>query len=147
MGKYEAMTLAKWFVAYADADDADISNLKLQKLLYYAQGHFLACNGEPLFDDPNQAWSHGPVVPGVYHAFKKFRSGDVQLEESDDFTFDRIDNETTQFLLGVWDKYAKFSPWGLRNMTHSEPPWKDSFDGSHNVVIPIASIRSYFSSL
>lgn len=147
MGKYDAMTVAKWLVAYADADDADISNLKLQKLLYYAQGHFLASKGQPLFDDPIQAWSHGPVVPDIYHAFKKFSSGDVQLDEGDKFTFDSVDDDTTQFLLGVWDKYARFSAWGLRNMTHNEPPWKDAFDGNRNVVIPLGSIQRYFATL
>ncbi|MFD2419431.1 Panacea domain-containing protein [Amycolatopsis pigmentata] len=64
---YNASTVAKWFVAWAEADDeATLSNLKLQKLLYYAQGHYLALTGRPLFDDEIQAWSHGPVVPAVY---------------------------------------------------------------------------------
>jgi uncharacterized phage-associated protein len=144
---YDAMTIAKWFVAYAEADEADSSNLKIQKLLYYAQGHHLAATGERLFPDPIQAWSHGPVVPSVYHAFKVFRSGDVHLADDDDFDFDDVDDGTTQFLLGVWDAYAKYSPWGLRNMTHSEPPWVDTFDGKRNVEIPVESIHKYFANL
>ncbi len=43
---YDALTIAKWFVAFAEANEADCSNLKLQKLLYFAQGHYLAASGE-----------------------------------------------------------------------------------------------------
>lgn len=46
---YSALTIAKWFVAWAEAEEDELSNLKLQKLLYYAQGHYLACYGRPLF--------------------------------------------------------------------------------------------------
>ncbi len=147
MAVYDALTIAKWFVAYAEADEADSSNLKIQKLLYYAQGHYLAARGRTLFSDPIQAWSHGPVVPAVYHAFKRFRSGDVHLADEDPFTFDTVDPDTTQFLIEVWNAYAKFSPWGLRNMTHNESPWADTFDGSRNVEIPIESIQKYFANV
>lgn len=64
---YVATTTAKWFVDWANAEDAELSNLKLQKLQYYAQGHHLAVYGQPLFADKIQAWSYGPVVPEVYH--------------------------------------------------------------------------------
>ena len=55
-GKYSALTVAKWFLWYNDKileeEDADlISNLKLQKLLYYAQGCYLALKNEPLFNE------------------------------------------------------------------------------------------------
>jgi uncharacterized phage-associated protein len=46
-------------------DEGDVSNMKLQKLLYFAQGRFLAQNGIPLFDNPIEAWNHGPVVREV----------------------------------------------------------------------------------
>ena len=79
--RYSAELIARWFAAWAEAEDAEVSNLKLQKLLYYAQGHQLAERGTPLFDDEIQAWSHGPVVKDVYHRFKGFGSGNVVLPE------------------------------------------------------------------
>ena len=46
----------KWFAAYAETEeDTDVSNLRVQKLLYYAQGHYLATKGIPLFDEAIQA--------------------------------------------------------------------------------------------
>ena len=56
---YPAQTVAKWFIAWAEAEGEELSNLKLQKLLYYAQGHFLAERQGLLFSDQIQAWSHG----------------------------------------------------------------------------------------
>ena len=45
-----------------------IGALKLQKLLYYCQGHHLAATGEPLFTEAIKAWDNGPVVGQLWHA-------------------------------------------------------------------------------
>ena len=61
--------IAKYFLAQADEEIGDlISNLKLQKLVYYAQGFYLALHDEALFPEDIEAWTHGPVVPVLYHA-------------------------------------------------------------------------------
>jgi uncharacterized phage-associated protein len=74
MAQYTALEVAKWFTKWADFNDADMTNMKLQKLLYYAQGQYLAEHEEPLFDEDIEAWSHGPVVPSVYRAFKEIEA-------------------------------------------------------------------------
>jgi uncharacterized phage-associated protein len=144
---YPAITIAKWFVDWADTDDADLSNLKLQKLLYYAQGHHLAVHGAPLFKEDIQAWSHGPVVPSVYHAFKGFGSGPVSLADDDPFGWDDVDSATSQFLAKVWNTYGGIAAWRLRNMTHAEQPWFDHFNEDERyIVIPKEEIRDYFGT-
>ncbi|HSX79064.1 MAG TPA: type II toxin-antitoxin system antitoxin SocA domain-containing protein, partial [Candidatus Saccharimonadia bacterium] len=56
--------VAQYFLAKADEDAGDLmSNLKLQKLVYYAQGFALALLDKPLFPQCIEAWIHGPVVP------------------------------------------------------------------------------------
>lgn len=145
--KYPATTIAKWFAAWAEAEDADLSNLKLQKLLYYSQGHFLALHHAPLFNEPVQAWAHGPVVADVYHAFKSFGSDDVRLTESDPFQWDDVDPVTTQFLIQVWNTYGGFAAWRLRNMTHEDSPWIDAFNrNSRNEVISQDAMEEFFST-
>ena len=142
---YSAMTIAKWFVDWANAEDADLSNLKLQKLLYYAQGHHLAVYGRPLFHDDIQAWSHGPVVPDVYHTYKTFGSDSICLADDDPFEWDDVDPPTSQFLAKVWNTYGSIAAWKLRNMTHAEQPWQDHFSqGERYIVIPEDEIRAYF---
>lgn len=142
---YDAMTVAKWFAAWADAEDADLSNLKLQKLLYYAQGNYLGLHGAALFDDAIEAWAHGPVVPGVYRRFKTFGSSDVKIDD-DEFGWDEVDEETTQFLIEVWETYGGFGAWRLRTMTHEEPPWRESFERGANNEIPHESMQRYFAA-
>lgn len=90
-----AIDVARYFLALADEEAGDlVSNLKLQKLLYYAQGFHLAMTGRPLFDEPIQAWMHGPVVPAVYHAFKVYGSGPIPVAEAVDENPTATDAET-----------------------------------------------------
>lgn len=144
---YAALTIAKWFVAWAAINEADLPNLKLQKLLYYAQGYHLGRFGEPLFRDKIEAWAHGPVVEAVYHEFKKAGSSDLVLARDDDFDWSSVDERTTQLLVEIWDKFGGLAAWRLRDMSHSEAPWKEHFEeGIRHVEIPLAALSRFFRS-
>jgi uncharacterized phage-associated protein len=144
---YPALTIAKWFIAWAEAEGEELSNLKLQKLLYYAQGHHLAQRRASLFTDPIQAWSHGPVVPQVYHEFKGSGSSSIELPQTDPFIWSDVDPVTTEFLSKVWNTYGGFSAGRLRNMTHEEPPWKAHWRADERCIrIPVEEIEEYFTS-
>lgn len=90
MAAHTARQVAEWFLVWGEQNEGTLSNLKVQKLLYYAQGHYLGEHGVSLFDDPVQAWAHGPVVKSVYHDLKRFGSDavDVDLVVSDSFDWD-----------------------------------------------------------
>ena len=121
-----------------DYDADSISNLKLQKLLYYAQGCYLAITNEPLFDEDLLAWKHGPVVNEVYQVYKKYGSEgipDNQLESVN------IDPQTTGILKQVYSSFGQYSAWGLRNMAHEEMPWNST---NLNDVISLSKIKDYF---
>ena len=139
---YKATDIANW-ILYRNQLDLDfkeeaepITNLKLQKLLYYMQGIHLAVNDEPLFEDEITAWKHGPVVECVYYKFSKFRAAPIEMDIPDDEmeTVNCIlqDPETDQLLNQVYDHYSAYSAWGLRNMTHNERPWKET-EQNHNI--------------
>lgn len=70
--RYSAMDIAKWFI-----NEIHPEPLKLQKLLYLAQGFSYAFNDKPLFDDDIEAWVHGPVVPIVYNEYKEYKYNPV----------------------------------------------------------------------
>jgi uncharacterized phage-associated protein len=146
---YRAITIAKWLIAWADAESEELSNMKLQKLLYFAQGHHLARHSLPLFLESLQAWSHGPVVPSVYRAFRDFGATSITLPDSDPFTWDEVDPVTADFLGMVWNTYGGYSAGRLRNMTHEEPPWRDNWRGEDEpgMVIPVEDMKRYFSRL
>lgn len=141
---YTADEIAKWFLAYnraimEEGDSEYISNLKLQKLLYYAQGTYYAITGNKLFNDPIVAWRHGPVVEAVYHDYKANGSSGIVFNE--EFDFDKFDKETQEILEEVYDCFGQYSAWKLRNMTHEEKPWKET-DINH--VIDAECIRAFF---
>ena len=101
----------------ADGDSGDvITNLKAQKLLYYAQGISLAKTGKPLFDEDFIAWQHGPVIPGLYDELKTFGRSQIELE--DDLDLDKFSDEQIDLLISVYKTYGQFSAWKLRDMTH-----------------------------
>lgn len=128
---YDVMDIANWFIYYNetkrelfDEDTDEISNLKLQKLLYYAQSAFLAIKNEVLFNDKIEAWRHGPVVPRVYDEYKKYGASGIKEYNLDVVKCIENDDETRDILINVYDLFGEYSAWGLRNLTHSEEPWK-----------------------
>lgn len=144
MARHTASQVAQWFLAHnrivSESEGAEyISNLKLQKLLYYAQGCFLAVTGEPLFDDPIVAWQHGPVVENVYHEYK--HNGANGINYTDDFDFEQFNGSENELLTEVYDIFGQYSAWKLRNMTHEETPWKSTLS---NGVISHPVIKEYF---
>lgn len=144
MSMHTATDVAKWFLAHnriaaADEGAEFISNLKLQKLLYYAQGCALAVTDEPLFGDEIVAWQHGPVVESVYHAYKSNGSNGIVFE--DDFDFSQFTPEENELLEEVYDTFGQYSAWKLRNMTHEETPWLTTPQGA---VISTGVIKDYF---
>ena len=119
-----ASDIAKYFVSLVDEEAGDsISNLKLQKLLYYAQGAYLALHDEPLFPEPVKAWIHGPVVPQVYHDYKDFGAGAIAVTKVDPYSYPV---DVREVLDEVNSVYGQFTAGKLRSMTHNEPPWMNT---------------------
>lgn len=140
-------TVANYFLTKTDEEAGDtISNLKLQKLLYFAQGFYLAITEEPLFVDSILAWRHGPVVRSVYGSYAGYGASPIPPPEN--FTLTEIDEDTRDFLDEVYEVYGQFSAWRLREMTHEEPPWRDAWDpDSGGGVVTQDSMKEYFSTL
>lgn len=136
--------VADYFLSLQDEESGDlISNLKLQKLAYYAQGAALAIKDAPMFPEPIYAWKHGPVVPDLYHKFKAH--GSSAIPKSATFDLNCLTREDKEILDEVYSVYGQFSGWKLRNMTHSEPPWIQA--EKYETEITQDSMKSYFKSI
>lgn len=123
---YSALDIAKWFINAADREAGDaITHLKVQKLVYYAQGWAMVYLGKPLFDEDMQAWAHGPVVPSVWNHFRDqgYQALPVQKITK------RVGDDVAQLLASVNERYGIYSAKKLEHMTHSEPPWKNARKG------------------
>lgn len=135
-----AYDVAKYFLLLVSEDEGDvISNLKLQKLLYYAQGFSLAIFDEPLFPEKVEAWIHGPVVPEAYHKYKIY--GRQSISYHGDADLSKFNEDAKELLDEVYEVYGQFSASMLRNFTHEEPPWKDTPAGEE---ITLDSMKKYF---
>lgn len=136
-----ALDVAAYFLARSnDDEDSGISNLKLQKLIYYAQGYHLAIYGSELFPEAIEAWTHGPVCPDVYHMYKQFGSATISTVVAGNPQV--LSQTQIEFLDEVYQVFGQFSAWKLRNMTHAEAPWL-----AHEAdagVIEQAELAEYF---
>jgi len=122
---------------------ADISNLKLQKMLYYCQAYTLAMTGKVLFKEDIQAWDYGPVVREVYENYRKYSDSNIPVCDISDSC--GLENETEEAIIRLV-KAAKgsYSAFALKDMTHSELPWKSVYEKGKNNIIPVDTIKSYF---
>lgn len=155
---YDACDVARYVINYSNEKGYECSNLKLQKLMYFIQAYFLISKGAPLFPDEIQAWDFGPVVPNVYHEFKRFGSGDIPFVaryfEMPDGTLSTlhecqydpklIDKKTRRLINDVVDNFKDYTSTALVTLTHAQAPWKDNFVPKRLNVIPIEDIKSYF---
>jgi len=115
-----AQQVADYFVRVVDEDSGDsMSNLRLQKILYYAQAWYLANFGGPLFADDFEAWMYGPVIPSLYRKYRDYGNGPIPRSRRE---LD-LDDRTRELLDEVWDVYGIYSPTQLMNLTHREGPW------------------------
>jgi len=137
----------------ADSDEAYLpTNMKLQKLLYYAQGYNLGYFGSKMFDGEFQAWVNGPVVPSVYQQFKYYGTSVIAKSEIRGFANKELTNSRIMIIAAVAREYGRISPYNLSEMTHADgTAWKktrrmynlaDSEPSQH--VIPVRFIQEEF---
>jgi uncharacterized phage-associated protein len=142
-----ALEVARFFIFLKENDprSLELSNLKLQKLLYYSQGYYLAMYGEPMFDDPIEAWKYGPVVPKVYFKYKSFGNLDIKDEDAEKYEFFSLDSKKQSVIAYVWKTLGEMTAGSLVDKTHSETPWLNTWLNSYNKVIPNDLLEAYFS--
>jgi uncharacterized phage-associated protein len=133
--------VADYFLAQMDAEAGDtISNLELQKLVYYAQGFHLALFDKPLFDEPIYKWLHGPVVPELYQAYQKYEGA---LPSPHGLDLAKYPAEVRELLDEVYAEYGQYSAWKLRDLTQAEPLWAET---EINAPYTLGKMRDYFKT-
>lgn len=141
---YTAENVANYFIYLSSKIVGDnkeregITNLKLQKILYFAQAYFVAKVGKTLFKEKIEAWEYGPVVPVVYHEYKKNGNRPIVLEH-DISTIDAVDKKGLDI---VWENFGGYSARRLVDMTHAHKPWKDA-----SGEITLKSLADYYGPL
>ena len=143
-----AQEAADYLVWLSQRHGDPMTNLKLQKLLYYAQGWHLALYGRPLFRDALRAWPRGPVVHGVWKTYSNYKWKPIARRVSKP----DLPVEAQKHLDEVFDVFGQYTAYSLEKMTHNESPWKNARKGlrpkqSSTNVISTSDMRKYFSQL
>ncbi|MGB9781868.1 MAG: type II TA system antitoxin MqsA family protein [Moorellaceae bacterium] len=143
--------VANFFLSKVDNEAGSaITPLKLQKLLYYAQGWHLAFFDAPLFTSDLEAWVHGPVCPEIYYKYRDYGYRSIEkVEENVDALFDISQVELLNVINEV---YGIFDAKVLERMTHKDEPWREARKGYQtgelcNEIISKESIKNYFKTL
>lgn len=160
---YKAKSIANAFIALSNRDGYAVDPMQLQKLLYFANGYYLAENdGQALINEFFEAWDYGPVVPTVYYEFREYADRPIKRLA---YTFDRerglritapppiADNKAENIIEWVWKHYRDFTGPQLSRMTHKvDGPWdrarrRASNSLMRNERLELADLRDYFGKL
>lgn len=125
-----------------------LTNLKLQKLLYYADAWFLALKDRLLFEERFQAWVHGPVLVSEYHRFKDYQWRPIDC----DVAAPELSDESKAHLDEITDLFGCETAVALELMTHREKPWIEARGGCAdtdpcNNYISMETTRDFYRAL
>ncbi|HEV8070310.1 MAG TPA: type II toxin-antitoxin system antitoxin SocA domain-containing protein [Planctomycetaceae bacterium] len=170
---YSAAAIANEFIDLAAASGESLTQMRLQKLVFFAHGWHLAIYGKPLLDEQVEAWKFGPVIRSLYRELResgdkpirgkivkwkttgRFKTPEFTLSEYVPGLHDHPDKaaETKAFLRRVWDVYRPYTAIQLSNMTHAPgSPWETVYrsysgDVPKGTDIPTDTIQRYFELL
>ncbi len=121
-------SVANFFLNIVDRDaGSTITPLKLQKILYYAQGYYLAMYEKELFSEDFQAWAHGPANPDIYDKYKDY--GCSAIAEPSENEIPEFEKDIVEFLFNIWQTFGIYDGKYLEELTHKEAPWIDARKG------------------
>ncbi|MDQ0592177.1 putative phage-associated protein [Chryseobacterium ginsenosidimutans] len=129
----KANEISKYIISLTiNNPEEDLTNMKLQKILYYLQGYYLAIFDNYLFTDDIEAWKYGPVVCEEYHTYKGYGNNSIVIPETD-HNFSYLNTTQKTFINKVYSHYRQFSAIKLMELTHKEEPWLKTY-GKANII-------------
>ena len=150
---YSASIIAYAFVKKGIDSGNPISQMKLQKMVYFSHGLHLALHHRPLIKDAIQAWKFGPVIPEIYREYKLYGSGpiiDFKWAKNPFFPEDNplkeLDYDAIETINSTWAALSDWDAVQLSNWTHLDgSPWQKYYkEGVSDIIIPQAEMEEYF---
>ena len=148
---YPAAAIANEFIRIAERKGRRLTQMQVQKLVYFAHGWHLALTGEPLINERVLAWDYGPVVRSLWRAFKEYGSNPIQkMARVPDWEGDLVnwitptveDGEqpetnayTAALIRRVWEQYGSLKAYELSELTHVEGgPWSRTRENGRDFI-------------
>lgn len=140
---YSALEIAKYVINHEHDNGREISNLRLQKLLYFVQAKILVETGNPCFEDEMEAWEYGPVVPTVYEVYKRYGSLPISGKQN---LSGIIDSEIEKYIGEILDYFSNTPTFELVQITHNQTPWIEAKNKGLHSCISVVSIKKFFTA-
>ncbi|ADW67187.1 Panacea domain-containing protein [Granulicella tundricola] len=154
---FPATAVANELLDRASAEGLSLTQINIQKLVYFAHGWNLGWSANPLILDPIEAWQYGPVVRNLYNQFRRFGSSPI-TGKAVEFRIDSngkigttcptLEDAYSKSVVGaVWNQYGRLQPFKLVELTHAPgSPWEAAWNAK-KALIENEDIRRYFSAL
>ena len=158
------MAMANFIIKHAHEREIPISNLHLQKILYFLQAAFLVkYNGKPLINGNFSRWSYGPVMQEVYNAYREngsssirdlspnisIKDGKWDIKAPEITKLDEFDNASSTLLVNTIDTLLANNPWNLVDITHRQELWssyEEAINQHHAPDYSNSEIYEYFKN-
>ena len=135
----EPMSVANYIIERAKEKKKPISNLHLQKVLYFLQAAFLVEYGKPIINGEFSRWSYGPVIKKVYGSYKDNGSSSIEdlapnisidhngwnILPPQNIKKEEFDEDSICLLNSTIDTLLNESPWKLVERTHNQSLWSE----------------------
>jgi uncharacterized phage-associated protein len=160
---YPAAAVANELLDLAGRSNRKLTQIEIQKLVYFTHGWHLALTDQTLIPDQIEAWTYGPVVRRLYDALKKFGNSPITEKVLDwktggksgfSYCFPTIQSSSVEddasaraVVQSVWNKYGMLGSFKLVEITHLDgSPWQQA-RSKENPYISNDEIKAYFKGL
>lgn len=140
---YCATDVAEYILSKASSGicKQEISNFKLQKILFYVQAEFLTAYGRPCFADSIEAWDFGPVIPSVFYFYQKYGTLGIESATVEQPYILVGDMEIIDYVLELCKNYSVIE---LTKMSLKQSVWSHNYMQGKNSEIPNKDIEDFF---
>jgi len=115
-------------------EEYDITNLKLNKLLYFIYREALSFKIN-IFENDFRAWKHGPVMPEVYHKYSENKATIIGYDQDTDLFYGDLSRKETDIIDKILNEKLSFSGYQLMQQSHMENAWVNARNKGDNEKI------------
>ena len=146
---YSPVQIANKFITLGNQHHNPLTHMQLQKLTYIAHGYYLALTGKPLLNECVSAWKYGPVIPGMYDAFKDYGNKPVTNVAVAPFGgIVTMDPQAESIIGAVYKFYGSKNGIELSTLTHMPgTPWSQAYNGIGSSIISNDAMNAYYHDL
>ena len=140
---YDVLDICSFIITYCNDKNYSITNLRLQKMLYFIQLYFLDLKEEPCFDSLLEAWQLGPVLPTAYFTYRSNGANEILSIPTKITKSIPIEQKDERIIKGILDMVSQYSTYQLVDITCHQMPWKKNYLPCARNEIPLKDLKEF----